>query len=118
MPPALPISIRPYELADIPNLYEAARESTATVFPWLPWCHPGYEIAEAREWVAMQVENFKAGKEYNFVILSPEGRFLGGGGGPRGGLAGPAFHACRGPRFGDLLDHPGRPLLMSSCIAW
>lgn len=77
MPAPLPISIRPYELADIPSLYEAARESTATVFPWLPWCHPGYEIAEAREWVAMQVENFKTGKEYNFVIRSPEGRFLG-----------------------------------------
>lgn len=77
MPTPPPISIRPYELADIANLYEAARESTATVFPWLPWCHPGYEIAEAREWVARQVQNFKEGKEYNFVIVSPEGRFLG-----------------------------------------
>ena len=77
MPDSLPISIRPYELADIPHLYEAARESTATVFPWLPWCHPAYEIAEAREWVAKQVGNFKTGTEYNFVIHSPEGRFLG-----------------------------------------
>jgi RimJ/RimL family protein N-acetyltransferase len=72
------VSIRPYELGDIPSLFEAARESRATVGPWLPWCHPHYAIEEARAWIERQVAAFQAGTEYQFVILSEEDRFLGG----------------------------------------
>jgi RimJ/RimL family protein N-acetyltransferase len=72
------VSIRPYELGDVQNLFEAARESRATVGPWLPWCHPRYALEEAREWVERQAAAFQAGAEYQFAILSEEDRFLGG----------------------------------------
>jgi len=78
MPPALPISIRPYELGDVPSLFEAVRESVSTVGPWLPWCHMSYSMEDAQAWVERQMAAFQAGTEYQFVILSEAGRFLGG----------------------------------------
>ena len=70
--------IRPYALGDDGPLFEAARESVDDVYPWLPWCHPGYTRAEAVAWVEMQVERWGSGAEFQFVIVSPSGRFLGG----------------------------------------
>lgn len=73
-------SIRPYEAADARALYEAARESVAEVHPWLAWCHPDYTLAEAVEWARSRAELAARHpvQEYNFVILGPDGRFLGG----------------------------------------
>jgi ribosomal-protein-serine acetyltransferase len=72
------VSIRPYKLSDAEKLYEAAKESVAELQPFLPWCHPKYRIDEARSWIQLQVEQFRFGKEYQFVIVSTEGKFLGG----------------------------------------
>ena len=72
------ISIRPYRIEDAADLYQAAVESTAEVFPWLPWCRPGYEMADATGWVPGQVERWSTGEEHQFVIQSADGRFLGG----------------------------------------
>ncbi|MBU1698888.1 MAG: GNAT family N-acetyltransferase [Candidatus Eisenbacteria bacterium] len=59
-------------------MYEAARESELQVYPWLPWCHPGYSLAEAENWAAFQALAFGQGREYEFVITDGTGRFLGG----------------------------------------
>lgn len=72
------IRIRPYALTDVPMLFEAARESVATASLWLPWCHEGYSFEESEVWVRSQVQAFKEGSEYAFVILSESERFLGG----------------------------------------
>lgn len=72
------LSIRPYQPDNAEELYEAARESVAEVQPFLPWCHPDYVIDEARSWIKLQVDQFKSGNEYQFVIVSNEGKFLGG----------------------------------------
>ncbi len=71
-------TIRPYVADDAALLFEAATESVDTVFPWLPWCHPGYSLDEANAWVAEQTAAFAKGEEYEFVIVSPSGRFAGG----------------------------------------
>ncbi len=72
------IAIRPYTLDDAPRLFEAARESTAEVYPWLPWCRPEYSLAEAQEWVEKQVRQSAERVEFPFAIVSADGRFLGG----------------------------------------
>jgi RimJ/RimL family protein N-acetyltransferase len=72
------IAIRPYALGDAPALFEAATESIPDVFPWLPWCHPAYRLEEAQAWVEKQVGAFARAEEFEFVIQSPSGRFLGG----------------------------------------
>jgi ribosomal-protein-serine acetyltransferase len=71
------IKIRPYRTGDADALFEAARESTADVYPWLSWCHPEYKISEAHEWITRQVELFAKGIQYEFVIFSEAQEFLG-----------------------------------------
>lgn len=72
------ISIRPYELADIPSLFEAVTESKSHLAPWMPWCGSDYSLEDSRDWVEMQVKLFAAGEEYAFVILDENGLFAGG----------------------------------------
>ena len=72
------IAIRPYGLRDVTALFEAARESVEMVYPWLPWCHPGYTLDEAKAWVEQQVRAFESREQFEFVIVSAEGAFLGG----------------------------------------
>jgi ribosomal-protein-serine acetyltransferase len=71
-------SLRVYAATDAEALYEAARESVAKVYPWLPWCHPDYTLAEAVEWVSSRAQLIDAGQEYHFAIAGSDGRFLGG----------------------------------------
>lgn len=72
------ISIRPYELDDALALYEAAKESMADVYKWLPWCHPEYKIEESRDWLAKQVGKRQEKIEFEFAIFDSDGAYLGG----------------------------------------
>ncbi len=74
----MPYTVRPYAADDAPALFEAATESIDQIYPWLPWCHPGYRMEEAQGWVEQQVASFPKGEGYEFVIVSPDGRFSGG----------------------------------------
>lgn len=71
-------SIRSYEPGDAQALWEAARESVPEVFPWLPWCHPRYSLAEAVEWIRSRAPLAAEGREYTWAIVGSDGRFLGG----------------------------------------
>jgi ribosomal-protein-serine acetyltransferase len=71
-------SIRAYEPEDAQALWEAARESVEEVFPWLPWCHAHYSMAEAVEWARSRAPLAAEGREYAFAIIGADGRFLGG----------------------------------------
>ena len=70
--------IRPYEPGDAEPLRDAARESTADVYPWLEWCHARYSMAEAVEWIASRAKLAAEGAEYTFAIVGADGRYLGG----------------------------------------
>jgi RimJ/RimL family protein N-acetyltransferase len=72
-----PIALRPYQADDVLPLYEAASESIADIYPWMPWCHPGYTIEDSRTWVESRLGAW--GKpDYDFVIVEQAaGRFLG-----------------------------------------
>ncbi|MBL0210127.1 MAG: GNAT family N-acetyltransferase [Holophagaceae bacterium] len=72
------IKIRPYELGDAQGLFDAARESVSTVGAWLWWCTSDFTIETATAWVEHQVSAFRSNAEYEFVIVSEKGLFLGG----------------------------------------
>jgi RimJ/RimL family protein N-acetyltransferase len=74
----LDVRIRRYEPADAQGLFEAASESVERIFPWLEWCHPGYQIEEASEWIRRCAALWEEKREYNFAIVDREGRILGG----------------------------------------
>jgi ribosomal-protein-serine acetyltransferase len=71
------VSIRPFELTDIPAIYEAILESADALKPWMPWCHAQYSISETQEWVEFQIESFRQGTQYQFAIVSEEQKFFG-----------------------------------------
>ena len=71
------ISLRPYRRDDAAALHEAAIESMSEVRPFMPWCHPDLTVDAARGWIEVQVSAFADGKAFEFVILAPDGRFLG-----------------------------------------
>ena len=72
------IGIRGFRPEDATALHEAAKESGAEVYPWLPWCHPGYTLMEAEEWVASREKLFEQGIEFEFAVVDEEDRFIGG----------------------------------------
>ncbi len=73
----LPITLRPYQADDVVLLYEAASESIAEIYPWMPWCHPGYAMEDSRSWVLSR-QGAWGKPDYDFVIVDQStGRFLG-----------------------------------------
>lgn len=75
---ATSINIRCYRPEDADSFFNAARESSAEVFPWLPWCQADYSREAAAAWTASRKELFELGTEFEFAIVDATDRFLGG----------------------------------------
>jgi ribosomal-protein-serine acetyltransferase len=75
---ASPLSLRPWQEDYAAALHEAVQESVARVSRWLPWCHAGYDLEEAREWVVLCKHNWENGGQYDFAIHDAQGRLIGG----------------------------------------
>lgn len=71
------LRIRRCEPAFTDALYEAARESIATVHPFLPWCHPNYQRSDAVSWLTHANESW-GNHSFSFSIFANNGNFLGG----------------------------------------
>ena len=71
--------IRRYSIHDEKVLFQAARESIAEVFEFLPWCHPDYRTSDAAEWLDSTRPKWKDGSSYNFGIFSKDGTEFHGG---------------------------------------
>jgi len=72
------ITIRRYQVTDIPLLYEAVCESINEISPWMPWCNPDYSIADSSAWVLSRDEAWANEVERSFVITDAQtGAFLG-----------------------------------------
>ncbi len=62
------VVLQKYTLKDLSQLFEAIKVSTNRVYPWLPWCHPNYTIAETEEWLKTRPQCWNEGKEFGFSI--------------------------------------------------
>lgn len=71
------IELRPFRPDDARAFHEAATESVAQLEPWMPWCHPGYTLAEAASWVSLQSKAFADQHEFEFVMVDRADRILG-----------------------------------------
>lgn len=73
------VAIRPYAPGDADALFEAAVESVERVYPWLPWCHPGYTREESVDWIERVMQLRRARAAFEFAVTdAADGRFLGG----------------------------------------
>jgi ribosomal-protein-serine acetyltransferase len=72
------IILQKYTTEDIPLLFEAIQVSIDRVYPWLPWCHPNYTIAETEAWIKTRPQRWNEGKEFGFSIRDRQGTIVGG----------------------------------------
>lgn len=68
---------RPYRLDDAEAVLEAVQESMVELQPWMPWCHAGYSLADARTWVETHAPPARPSAAFEFAIVSGD-RYLGG----------------------------------------
>lgn len=61
--------VRPWLPGDAPALCEAVRESVASIGRWLPWCHAGYDLDEARSWIRLCREGWAADEHFAFAVV-------------------------------------------------
>lgn len=65
--------------SDADDLFKAARDSIDEVYPFLPWCHPNYEIHESRGWLETVQKDWESRSGFAFLIRDrDDGRVLGG----------------------------------------
>ncbi|MEU4423217.1 GNAT family N-acetyltransferase [Actinoplanes sp. NPDC024001] len=55
----------------------AVQESLAELKPFLPWATDGYDVAAARAYIEMSVENWAKGTEFNYAIFTTVGDLIG-----------------------------------------
>lgn len=72
------VILQRYTLEDTAELFAAIHESIDRVYPWLPWCHPDYSIAETEEWLKTRPQLWDEGKQFGFSIRDRQGTIVGG----------------------------------------
>jgi RimJ/RimL family protein N-acetyltransferase len=73
-----PVVIRQHRERDVEASYSAVRESIEELGRWMPWCHPGYSLQDAKEWVSGATARFIERSAFEFVISNDGGDYLGG----------------------------------------
>jgi RimJ/RimL family protein N-acetyltransferase len=81
LPPTLELGdgclrLRRWQDDDAERLFEAARESVASVGRWLPWCHADYQRHEAVAWITRCREGWHAGEHVALPIFDAAGTEL------------------------------------------
>jgi ribosomal-protein-serine acetyltransferase len=72
------VILQKYSLADAPQLFAAISDSIERIYPWLPWCHPNYTLAETNTWLKTRPQCWHDAKEYGFSIRDRQGMIVGG----------------------------------------
>ena len=76
-----PLLLRPWRPEDAPALFEAVHESVDSIGRWLPWCHAGYDLDAAQDWVRHCGQGWAAEEHFAFgVFARADGRLLGSAG--------------------------------------
>ncbi len=82
MPPQLSdgaLVLRPHTPDDAEPLYAAVAESVPEVSEWLPWCRPGYSLADTKDFIARAQKAWAEKEHFPFVICdAQDGTLLGG----------------------------------------
>lgn len=64
-----PLRLRPWQPQDATALFDAARESVASVGRWLPWCHAGYDLVDAKAWISHCQDGWSRGDHFAFPVF-------------------------------------------------
>jgi RimJ/RimL family protein N-acetyltransferase len=73
------VLLRPFQVEDSAQLYEATRESLASLKPWMNWAHDGYSQAKADRFVRVARARWEEGNLFAFAIVDAENNDILGG---------------------------------------
>ena len=73
------IIVRPLNITDSENFYEAVCSSIEEVSRWLPWCHHGYCIDETVQFINRSAAYWQMATEFNFIIIEKSSNKVIGG---------------------------------------
>jgi RimJ/RimL family protein N-acetyltransferase len=62
------VRVRRVRPDDVDDLYEAAAESVAEVYPWMEWCHPGLVREETADFVLSRPQGWNDAVDYTMII--------------------------------------------------
>ncbi len=62
------LRLRAFRADDVQPLYEAVNESIPEVAPFETWCHPGYSLDEAKDYVTWWIQAWERKRAFNYVI--------------------------------------------------
>jgi ribosomal-protein-serine acetyltransferase len=75
------LTLRPLQRDDRDSMYAAVMESLTEVSQWLPWCHPGYSIAETEGFIESCITAWAQQTHFPLAIFDAStGEYLGGTG--------------------------------------
>ena len=75
------LTLRPLARDDRDPMFAAVIESIAEVSQWLPWCHPGYSIAETEGFIESCITAWAQQTHFPLAIFdATTGQYLGGTG--------------------------------------
>ena len=72
-----PLCLRPWRDEDAPAVRDALHESMQSISRFMSWCHPDYDLEEARTWIARCRASWLEGKMFDFAIMASDGELLG-----------------------------------------
>ncbi len=75
------ITLHRYRAEDVQDVFAGVSESIAEIHPWMPWCHPGYEISTPRPGRLLAIAQWDAGRQFEFVISTVSGQLTDESGG-------------------------------------
>ncbi len=102
------ITVRPLTRTDARSLYDAIRSSVDSLCRTLSWCHAGYSLQDAGQWVAYCESSWASRTELTFGIFDTHGAVIGGTGVSQvdrrcnmGNIGYWVSERCRGVRVGS-----------------
>lgn len=74
------VTLRPFQAGDTDAVFEAVDESRTALGRWMDWCHPGYAMTDAQDWIDRQPGLREKGDLPLAICDAATGRLLGASG--------------------------------------
>ena len=81
------VVLRRVSAADLPEQVEVVNASLEALRPWMPWAQEPVTVDGQEEWFRTSEEMWRTGTGFNWALVDPAGRMIGGIG----------FHVRNGP---------------------
>lgn len=72
------VRLRPFQVADAPELFAATCETSSMLCVWMTWCNPNYSLLDCRNFILGTPRDWEADAAYHFAIFDAKDDVLSG----------------------------------------